>query len=316
LSAGPTIRLLLPCPDKKEGKAWGDYYFGHSLGDALERLGCQVLYSYRERGVLARVRSFLDRLVHWRELELVIRGKRTWRPVPGKRAAMWLISRSDSISIPELRRYFHVFVASRPYLRRIEGQIRSASLLLQCTDSTRFGPREVRGSQPCLFVGNRRKGFPRRVVDLAVDAGHEVEVWGRGWSDAIAAERLAGLHIENRDLADHYRAAQAVLNDHTPAMLEDGFVSNRLFDVAACATPLVTEDMEGIPIEFRPHLYLYKTLDEVSQALRSALDSGPSEEASRIALAQQVLREHTFDQRAMEILQTLTRPHQAPLASS
>lgn len=250
----------------------------------------------------------MTRVWNWREYELVIRGKQTWRPLPGKRAAIWVISSSDTIDIHELQSYAHAFIASETFLNRTSGQLASASLLLQCTDGTRFGPRESAGEQPCLFVGNRRKGIPRKVVEAALGAGRDVEVWGRGWTDAIAPELLAGQHIENSELADRYRGARAVLNDHTPAMLADGFASNRVYDVVACATPLVTEDMEGIPSELRPHLFLYGSLDEVDESVETALESGPEEEALRVALAHHVLQEHTFDQRAGEILNTLAVP--------
>ena len=299
------IRLLLPCPAWKEGKAWGDFYFGQSLGDAFERLGYQVRYSYRPKHFLGRLASQIRRLVHWRETELVIRGRQTWRPLPGKRAWMWLISNSNTVAPSELRRFAHVFIASEKYMERVQNPETSTSVLLQCTDGQRFGPREVPGTQPCLFVGNRRKDAPRMVVQATLDAGHEVEVWGRGWSGNLSPERLAGEHIKNSELPDHYKSACAVLNDHTAAMLADGFVSNRVFDVAACATPLITEEMSGIPDEMRPHLFLYSSLGEVHDALQKALNAGASGEADRVELARRVLREHTFDQRAEEILRVI-----------
>ena len=244
-------------------------------------------------------------MFHRDEVELVLRGKRAWSPIPGKRALIWVISNSETIEAAELRSYSHAFIASPTFLDRVVGSIDSSSLLLQCTDGTRFSPGTSRGGGSCLFVGNRRKEAPREVVSGATAAGHTVEVWGRGWTNHLPPEQLAGQHIDNGQLADFYRKAAVVLNDHTSAMRADGFVSNRVFDVAACATPLVTEEMEGIPSEFRPHLFLYRSLPEVGEAVERALASSPEDELARLALAETVLQSHTFDQRAEEILKTV-----------
>ncbi len=299
----PVLRLLLPCPPRTAERAWGDYYFGHSLGEALERLGWQVRYSYRHRSVAARLRSLWERLRHPREIEIVLRGKRAWVPLPGKCAVMWLISQSSSVRPAELRRYAHVFVASPSFLRRIRSACH-ASLLPQCTDAGRFGPRTEPGSGRPIFVGNRRDGMPRDIVRAAIDSGFDVGVWGRGWDD-LPEGHYAGLHIENRDLGAHYRAAGAVLNDHAEDMRRDGFVSNRVYDVLACATPLVTEDMDGLPQEAASRLFLYRSVDDVADTIRDALASEAGREAERVALARQILELHTFDQRAEAIVEII-----------
>ncbi len=304
----PTIRLLLPCPKWREGEAWGDYYFGHSLGSALERLGCTVKYSYSSRRLFRRLFTFLQRAFNRREVELVLRGKKVWTPLPGKRALIWVISNSESIRAAELRSFSHAFIASEVFLDRLGGSLKSSSLLLQCTDGTRFGPRSAPGDSPSLFVGNRRNEAPRKIVKAAIAAGHSVQVWGRGWPDDLLPGGIAGRHIENHRLPDFYKSASVVLNDHTPAMLADGFVSNRVFDVAACATPLITEEMPGIPPEFRSHLFLYSSLDEVKETMRAALSSTAEKETARVALARTVLQSHTFDQRAEEILKFAALP--------
>lgn len=308
--ASMKIRILLPCPPRTKERAWGDYYFGHSLGDALVRLGCKVSYAYKHKGIFSRWWTLLRRLMAVNEIELVIRGRREHRPLARKRAAMWLISQPDSLTDGELRGYEHVFVASPEFHGRIAARCNASSVLLQCTDATRFAPAEAREDGArigrVLFVGNRRDYAPRPIVDWAIRAGFDVEVWGRGWKGVVGESNLGGLHVENAELAAHYRAASVVLNDHTQDMRDNGFVSNRIYDVLACATPILTEEMEGIDPELRPHLYLYRTPDDVGRQLARALSERAARRGARLQLARTVRDRHSFDARARAILSVLS----------
>jgi len=302
------IRLLLPCPPRTAKRAWGDWYFGHSLGAALERLGCSVRYSYRRDNVLTRALTRLARQVRRNEVELVIRGKRVWSSIPGKPCLAWIISQSDSVMADELRDYAHVFVASPDFLRRIAGDCASASLLYQCTDAGRFFPPGADGPRSrILFVGNRRDYAPRDIVLKAIAEGHDIEVWGRGWEDVLSEDHYSGLHVENAELAGLYGRATAVLNDHTEEMRRDGFVSNRVYDVLACGTPLVTERMSGLPEGFPEALFLYG--DETEFLARLAeLPTVAAPMTGRLrAFAAHVRAEHSFDARARDIFAVIAK---------
>lgn len=307
-SAQIKLRLLLPCPPRTAKRAWGDWYFGHSLGAALERLGCSVRYSYRRDSILTRALSRVIRRFRRDEVELVIRGKRVWTPIPGKPCVVWIISQSDSVTEDELRDYAYVFVASPVFLSRIAGACGGASLLYQCTDADRFAPPEEGAERRrILFVGNRRDYAPREIVQTAIAAGHDVEVWGRGWDTVLPGGHYAGLHIENAALARHYGGAQAVLNDHTEDMRADGFVSNRVYDVLACGTPLLTERMSGLPEGFAEMLLLYGDEDEFL-ARMDELQAAAAPMTRRLrAFADHVRAEHSFDARAREIFDVIAK---------
>lgn len=302
------IRLLLPCPPRTAARAWGDWYFGHSLGTALERLGCTVRYSYRRDNVFTRLLTGATRFFRRDEVELVIRGKRVWSRIPGKRCLAWIISQSDSVTPEELRGYAHVFVASPDFLERIAGDCAAASLLYQCTDASRFAPPPPEAERRrILFVGNRRAYAPREIVAKAIAAGHDIEVWGRGWEDLVPAANYAGLHVENAALAEHYGRASAVLNDHTDEMRRDGFVSNRVYDVLACGTPLVTERMAGLPEGFAEALLLYEDEAEFLARL-SELPNIAGVMTGRLrAFASHVRAEHSFDVRARAIFAVIAK---------
>lgn len=295
------IRVLLPCPPRTAERAWGDYYFGHSLGDALEQQGYQVCYSYAPQTRRERLASLIERLKNRDEIELIIRGKREWSPLPGKRSLIWVISQSASIRPRELGRYDHVFCASPKFLEQIASACRSSSLLYQCTDATRFVPQSEQAGEQVVFVGNRRKYAPRDIVLRLIEQGIALAVWGRGWEDALPAARYRGLHIENTELPKTYGTAGAVLNDHTSDMLADGFVSNRVYDVLASGVPVVTERMDGIPEDLLPYVYLYDPgtvpVEELTQAVADSL----SDRSKFTQFAKHVGQVHSFAARAHAI---------------
>jgi hypothetical protein len=259
------------------------------------------------RSLLARGLDYLQRLVRRKEIEFVLRGKPEHRPMPGKRAVMWLISQADSLTDAELRLYDHVFVASQPFLAQVAARCRSSSLLLQCTDADRFSPGDRAGGDAVLFVGNRRAYAPRPVVQAALDAGVRPVVWGKGWDGVLPDGVFAGEHVANEDLHRHYRKAAVVLNDHTDDMLKNGFVSNRVYDVLACGAAILTEDMPGIPDDLRPHMLLYRTAADVGPAIARALDQAQSGSEDRLRVARHVRQSHGFAARAKDILTMLER---------
>lgn len=55
--------------------------------------------------------------------------------------------------------------------------------------------------------------------------------------------------VRNEDLPVVYRGFGAVLNQHWPDMARLGFVSNRLYDVAAAGGYFITDACNGIPPE-------------------------------------------------------------------
>lgn len=305
------IRLILPCPPMKKGRAWGDWYFGHSLGDALERQGCTVRYTYRHSNRLRRLKAWMLRLVSRDDVEVVIRGSVAWKPLPWKRCVQWVISQTDTLERETLRAFDHVFFGSDRYMAEHSASCKSASLLLQCTDSTCFVPNATGPETEVLFVGNRRPYAKRDVVKRAIEAGFKVSVWGKGWDGEIPETSYAGSHIKNKELSAHYASARVVLNDHTADMRRDGFVSNRVYDVLASGTPVVTEDMPGIPADLRPYLFLYSNEEELIERLTEAKEASPERRMELKTFADVVRQEHSFDRRASTILEVVSGLNEA-----
>lgn len=298
------IRLCLPCPAPRPGKIWGDWYFGQSLARSLEAAGRTVRVSTDPDSTKPSWARGLRGRKPWRkEIDLVIRGKKPWRKLARRPLFIWLISQPSTLTEEEIAQAEHIFVASEPYAKILEDRGISASFLPQCTDPALFSPdRSESGLKvEALFVGNRRDSFTRPVVDLALRTGREIAVWGRGWDGSLPPGTFRGKAIPNDDLGRYYASAGVVLNDHHPDMRDAGFVSNRVYDVLASGTPILTEEMQGIPADLRPALDVY-TSDSFAAAFDRALGA---HDAGRKDVADYVRAHHGFANRAHNIVEVI-----------
>lgn len=296
------IRLMLPCPPPTTKRAWGDYYYARSLADAFNRIGIWTQFHYATRHAPRRLRNRIRlRQLFTRPggVDLIIRGRVAYHKTRNRPLFMWLISSPDSLTDEELSGVEHTFVASRSFCQKLQDRGFSASFLPQCTDQRLFhesrADRQARSE--VLFVGNRRDYAPREVVTDLVDAGLPLSVWGRGWKERLPAHVYGGLHIHNDDLGKYYASADVVLNDHTSDMLNEGFISNRVFDVLASGSKLVTEDMDDLPDVAAPHIFTYQP-GGAQEAVSRALDAP----AMRMPdLAAHIRQEWSFDARAAKL---------------
>ena len=293
------IRLMLPCPPPTSERAWGDYYFARSLAEALNRLGVWTQLHFAAHKAPARMRNRIRlRQLFTRPggVDLVIRGRVPYAPARRRPLFMWLISSPDNVTDEELAGVEHIFVASRSFCKSLQERGYSASFLPQCTDPRLFNEdrKDPALHSEVLFVGNRRDYAPREVVEEIAEAGLPLAVWGRGWQACLPDTVYRGLHIPNDELGQYYASANVVLNDHTSDMYNEGFVSNRVFDVLASGSKLVTEEMADLPEIAVPHIFAYEqggALDAVRRALAAPAEKMPG-------LAAQIRQDWSFDARA------------------
>ena len=300
---GRTIALKTGCPRPEIKDHWGDYHFAVALAAAFLR-----------KGVAARIDFVADQNRHARpdDVNLVLRGRQRYEPKPGTVNLMWLISHPDRASVEELRGFDHVFIASQVWAEQLaEASGVRCQTLLQCTDSSRFHPGlydpALRG--PALFVANSRKVL-RSVVREAVEQDLPIDIYGEMWEGLAPAEWVKAETIENVDLPRYYASAEVVLNDHWDSMRENGFVSNRIFDVLATGAPLVTDRITGLPEEIAAACHFFgegTTLTEAVAAARRERTEPGALTAQARAAAETVCRNHSFDARADEILAVIAR---------
>ncbi|MET0525932.1 MAG: glycosyltransferase, partial [Nocardioides sp.] len=282
------------------GLRWGDSYFARSLAAALERRGQRVSVDTRD-GRHRQTRD-LDDVV------LVLRGLDRVTPRPGRLNLEWVISHPDLVDAAELALFDRVYAASATWAARTTAATGiEVAALLQCTDPRVFNPSrgEADTGPAVLFVGNSRDIY-RRSVRSALAVGAQVEVHGANWEKFLEPQLIASTVVSNDALGALYCSAGVVLSDHHDDMRRDGFLANRLFDVTACAARLVTDEIDGLAEVFGDVVKTFHDETEMGALLADPAAAFPSYDA-RVALAESVMRNHSFDQRAEVLLDDVVR---------
>lgn len=304
LSTKHSIAIKIAVPHRSEQEQWGDYHFASALQRELIQLGhsCRV-----------------DIIPEWYglhtdsdEVVITLRGLSRYQPDNARLNLLWIISHPEQISDLELQTYDHVFVASNDYASTLQDAgVMNCTVLLQCTDPRRFyfssktqtnttskKQSSEEKYEEVLFIGNSRKQ-DRPIVQHAIEAKLDISVYGTHWQDRIPARTLKGHHIANETLHKSYSNCGVLLNDHWPSMREHGFISNRLFDAAACEATVVSDDIAGLDDVFDGLIYTYaNTAEDLKRQVNRALDEKQQRALGRKQLAEKVAREHSFAARA------------------
>ncbi|MBM5786087.1 MAG: glycosyltransferase family 1 protein [Cyanobacteria bacterium K_DeepCast_35m_m1_288] len=295
------LDLLIAAPaDPKAHAGWGDVHFARGLQLGLQQLGVTSRLLYRDNHGKAPPPPPGSSL-------LVLRGK--YAPPASWLArqtyackALWLISWPLDPTPAELAAYDRLFVASTqdtPRIARLSG--RPTSPLLQATGFWHVGRPEP-ASSGVLFVGNTR-GVSRPIVRAFHQAGLPLELIGAGWEELGLQPEASS--IANHQLPARYRRALAVLNDHHQAMADYGYLNNRVFDVLACAVPVITDVAPGCP----PDLEAAVVRHPDGADPRASLEQARALRAQPLLLsrvARCVRQQHSFVARARQLLACLS----------
>lgn len=285
----PRIAIKIGPPNHETANTWGDTHFARSFAKSLRRLGW---------------RTRIDLLPEWDQpdrqdvdVALHIRGLRRYAPRPAHFNVLWIISHPDDVMPEECEKYDVVFVASESFAEELSSRVTvPVHVLLQATDPQRFKPEEPDPSlaTEVLFVGNSRKKR-RPIVDAAIAAGLPLSIYGSDWAGLVPDQYVKGEYFPNESLSKLYASAGVVLNDHWPDMREQGFVSNRVFDVLACGVPLVTDG--PLPEELQNELpvFIYEQGADLLELTREAASLSRNQ---RLAASHRIAESHSFDNRS------------------
>lgn len=301
----PSLRWAIKtsAPAGPQAESWGDTHFARGIADALRRLGQDVVvdaYDARERPS-----SYLDQIV------LAIRGPFSMAAQPGAFCLLWVISHPDEVSAAETDGFDRIFAASIRWASDASTRFgRTVTPLLQCTDAHRFHPSGSERGEDLVFVGTAR-GIARPSVVEPLRAGVPVKVYGPDWRGYIPASGIAAPGVPNAELPRLYEQAGAVLNDHWPAMRREGFVSNRLFDVVAAGGRAISDEVEGIDEIFEGAVITYRTTDDLIALVKAPLEPQFPGEDVLERISERVRRQHSFDARAEQLLESALAARQA-----
>lgn len=294
------VSLLIAAPnlDEDDGKKWGDYFYARSLGEELERRGytfsiipMEDWYSHKNNG----------------EYALYIMGLHGYRTNKNQKNLLWMLypcveDKKDN----NYGMYDHIFVASSHYskiLRQKYGE--KISVLYQAFDAKRyFEPIVKKFEHNILFVGNTRNEF-RRTIRYTTLKDIEVDIIGQGWERYVKKESIKMQYINNEQLLEEYNVSKIVLNDHFPLMKRLGFFNNRIFDVMAAKTLLVTDYLPGMEEQpFAECICYYKTKEELYDILEK-VKSEPEFRLNKLKKIDSVLEKYSMKVATDSIVQYL-----------
>ena len=298
----PRLRwaIDIAAPAASRGDRWGDTYFARSLADALERRGQHVAIDRRD----ARERDSRDH----DDVLLVLRGLDRVTPRPGLLNVEWIISHPDMISPDEVSGFDLVYAASTSWAERMTREWGTPiAPLLQCTDTRWFHPdrAEPDTGPDLLFVGNSR-GVYRYAVRSALAVGADLTLHGNDWTEFVDREQIASGGVANEEVGVLYASAGVVLNDHHLDMRRDSFASNRLFDAAACGARILSDRIDGLEETFSGLVVPFDNEHELARLVAPPYAAFP-DNATRRAIAQRIISEHSFDKRAETLIDDSVR---------
>jgi glycosyltransferase involved in cell wall biosynthesis len=292
--------LTVAAPSAKVAARWGDWHLAEGLAGGLRRLGHEVRLQTADRGDDPAGRAC--------DVHVVLRGLHPVRRSAGQRHVLWIISHPESIDDEELDGADLVLVASPKFAAHLRTRTETpVEVLLQATDQHRFRPRPVDPAhRHAVTIVAKTRDVLRPVVADALAAGLRPTIYGGGWTELVDPRLVAGEHVANDLLPIVYSSAGVVLNDHWRTMRAWGFVSNRLYDVLACGTPVISDPVPGLATQFDGAVLEYHDPVELRALVEQVLadPTGARLRAQRGRAL--VLAEHTFDCRAAELVGYLT----------
>ena len=270
--AGPSTSP--PRPGRR-GQRGATLYFARSLADALERLG-QASPSTPATPATARPATTTT--------SCSCCAASTGRARAGPAQPEWVISHPDLVTAEEM-------AGLRPRLRRQRSWAHPGSAatgashvgpLLQCTDPRYFHPdRGCPTPGPAvLFVGNsaasHRTPSARRWRSRPTSTVH-----GADWDEYLDPQMVASSGVRQRRGRRALRLGGVVLNDHHVDMRRDWFLSNRLFDAAACGARIVTDEVSGPEEIFGALVQPFDDEHDLARLVRPPYAAFPDNETRR-----------------------------------
>ncbi len=295
------IALTTATPSRKIAPRSGDWHYAGLFAAALRRAGHEV-----RQQTIDEADSLAGRAA---DLHVVLRGLEPVRRTAGQRHVLWIISHPEAVEVAECDAADLVVVASHRYAAHLRHLTTTpVEVLLQATEPRRLRPVPVDPAHrhPVTVVANTR-GVRRAAVADALAAGLTPAVHGLGWEGLVAPELICTTYAGPEILPAVYASASVVLNDHWDTMRHWGFVSNRVFDVAACGTPVVSDHLPEIVELFGDLVPTWQTPEELGRVVRSLLGDPEAAAARADALRDLVLASHTFDHRVVELAALLVR---------
>ncbi|MBX3287406.1 MAG: glycosyltransferase family 1 protein, partial [Actinobacteria bacterium] len=301
-----TVSVTTAAPSRKVASVSGDWHYAGLFAAALARAG--------HRARVCSIEEANDPAERACDLRVVLRGLEPVRRTAGQRHVLWVISHPEALEAEECDAADLVVVASHRYAAHLRTLTDTpVEVLLQATDPAHFRPvtPSLAHHHRVAVVANTR-GFSRPAVADALAGGLGPAVHGTGWEGLVPPGVVCADYVPFDELPTVYASAEVVLNDHWETMRRWGFLSNRLFDVLACGTPVVSDDLPEVAEVFGELVPTWETPGQLRDVVVGLL-ADPRGTAARVAEARElVLASHTMDHRVAELTELLERHELVP----
>jgi len=297
------IAIKVPVPNWNVATTWGDYHVAKALKKEFEALGYKT--------VIQVLPEWYDADNSEYNVAIVLRGARRYLPNSKHLNIMWNISHPDEVTVEEYNSYDYVFVASNIWAEKLKRLCDvPVEVMLQCTDPELFYhfPSKKFKTQ-LLFVGTSRKGNRKILKDL-LPTKKQLRVYGNDWERFIDKKYYFGAYIPNHKLNRAYSSCKILLNDHTDAMREYGFISNRIFDGFASETFIISDKVKGVEKVFGDSLVTYETPDELKELINLYLSDKQLRKNKVEAVCNFVREHHTFQKRVKRFVEIIREHYQ------
>jgi spore maturation protein CgeB len=205
----------------------------------------------------------------------------------------------------------HYFFVKDTYVRDTlrKAGFRNVWYLPQCTNVEVYKPYQLNNEELGIFgadvslVGSR---YAYRVRLLRELEEFNIALWGRGWSkvsDKRLLQSVRGGDIRGPRKAKVFSGSAISLNPHHPLNDIRG-TNSRTFDIAACNGFQLSDDKEDLRdlLKVNEEIICYKTVDELNKLIGYYLSHPDERKQLAEAAYQRVLKNHTYYNRACEIL--------------
>ena len=154
-----------------------------------------------------------------------------------------------------------------------------------------------------LFVGNQwNKGLGlRKSIQYALNSGIELDVYGSGWHELLDNNeniKIRGEQISGDELKHYYSSAEIVLNDTHQFMIDNGFISNRVFDVTASQGFLISDYNPAIAEIYGDAIPMYKNEQEFRELIEYYL-AHPEERKEKTMRAYEITKNNFSAQKVV-----------------
>jgi spore maturation protein CgeB len=312
---------------------------GWSFRKAFEKLGATVhTFYYKKKGTL----SVLEKNKHIKDVWRAYMNRKLAESVSDLKPDILIILKGETITaetlwsirkkkntlivnvFPDNPLYMGKFEAIKPchyffvkdsYILSTlrKSGLKNVLYLPQCTDPDVHRPMELTDGEKSLYctdlslIGSR---YPYRLKFMEDLIDMRPAIWGRGWSRSSNSEIASlyrGRDIRGTEKAKVISASAISLNPHHPLNDIHG-VNRRTFDIAACGGFQLADhkaDMDRV-FKVNEEIICFETVEELKKLADYYLKHPDERKEIAGAAYDRVTREHTYDNRAREIMEIVT----------